>query len=143
MKKYLELNQKIIFLCILFIIGIASLFLFASCDDSDSLYKVNIAENQNCTISTNKSEYYKDEQVIVYVSAFDGFEIENTYYIENGSDGKIYFSSSFAMPDEDITIYVCVIHCRDALQSGHVGNVLDRLCRICNYKCYNIKKIGQ
>lgn len=105
MKKYLELNQKIIFLCILFIIGIASLFLFASCDDSDSLYKVNIAENQNCTISTNKSEYYKDEQVIVYVSAFDGFEIENTYYIENGSDGKIYFSSSFAMPDEDITIY--------------------------------------
>ena len=124
MKKYLELKQKIIFLCILFIIGITSLFLFVSCDDSDSLYKVNIAENQNCTISTNKSEYYKGEQVIVYVNAFDGFEIENTYYIENGSDGKIYFSSSFAMPDEDITIYAeTKLHFDISVNDDNLGDV--------------------
>ena len=105
MKKYLIKNQKIIFLCILFIIGIASLFLFVSCDDSDSLYKVNIAENQNCTISTNKSEYYKDEQVMVYVNALEGFEIEETYYLKNDNNTKYFFTNSFTMPDGDVTIY--------------------------------------
>ena len=67
-------------------------------------YLINIADTSNGSITvTNKSHGNSTVQITSIPSS--GYKLKETYYIEQGKSEKVFFTNSFKMPLNNITVY--------------------------------------